>query len=267
MFMETIYIDRLFVLNFIIDYLILIGTARICGLFIRRLRCAISAAFGALYAVFSIVIGGDMLSGAAMKLLSGVLMSLIAFYGEKKLLRCTLVFFAVSALFGGAIWAMSMQSDGKLYLPLSFPTLIISFALIYAVMSLIFRRSIGSRDKRISKLRIKHCGKSLELLALRDSGNSLFDPISGAGAVIISPESANVLLLPSDWSKPTEAVLSNSGMRLIPYSAVGTEAGLMVAFRPDALELDGRVRDDLIVAVSPVAINGDGYTAVAQEDT
>ena len=36
--METIYIDRLFALNFIIDYLILLGSARICGIFMRRGR-------------------------------------------------------------------------------------------------------------------------------------------------------------------------------------------------------------------------------------
>lgn len=266
MYMETIYIDRLFVLNFIIDYLILLGSARICGIYMRRARYALSAAFGAAYAVLSIVIGGDMLSGAVMKLLSGTLMSLIAFYGEKKLLRCTLVFFAVSALFGGAIWAMSMQSDGTFNLPLSFPTLIISFAFIYAVMSLIFRRSVCNRDKRISKLKISHRGKGLELLALRDSGNSLFDPISGAGVVIVSPETGTEFFGEVDWSDPTEAAIKCDGMRLIPYSAVGTESGLMVAFRPDTLELDGKCRDDLIVAISPVAINGDGYTAVAQED-
>lgn len=264
--METIYIDRLFVLNFIIDYLILIASARICGIFMRRLRYALSAAVGALYAVLSVLPDGDILSGFPLKLVCGAVMALIAFYGEKKLLRCTLIFFAVSALFGGAIWAISMQSDGTLYLPLSFGTLLLSFVLIYTVLSLIFRRSAVSRAKRISKVRIVHFGKETVFFALHDSGNSLFDPISGAGVVIVSPETADELFGLTCWSDPTEAALGIRGLRLIPYSAVGTECGLMAAFKPEHMELDGKCRDDLVVAVSPVKINGDGYTAVTQED-
>ncbi len=266
MFMETIYIDRLFALNFIVDYLILIVTARICGIFMRRKRYGFSAAFGAAYAVFSVLPDTAFLSAFPVKILAGVLMSLIAFRGETKLMRCTFVFFAVSALFGGAIWAVSMQSDGRLHVPLSFGTLILSFIVIYALMSLVFRRSVKGRDNRISRMRITHFGKSVEVSALRDSGNTLFDPISGAGAVIISPTTAGEFFGAADWSKPTEAVTHNTGMRLIPYNAVGVESGLLAAFRPDELRLDDKPRDDLIVAVSPVEIGGDAYNAIAQEE-
>lgn len=260
--METIYLDRLFVLNFIIDYLILIASARICGIYMRRGRYALAAALGALYAVISLFPEAEILTELPLKLLSGLLLAAVSFHGEKKFLRCTLVFFAVSALFGGALWALSMENDGRLYLPFSFSTLLISFALIYAVMSLIFRRSALSASKRILRVRLQSGGSEVSFFALRDSGNTLFDPISGAGVVIISPSVANGLFGACDWTNAADAALRHSGMRLIPYSAVGTESGLMAAFRPDLLELDGRKRDDLVAAVSPVEISGDGYCAV-----
>lgn len=254
--------DRLFALNFITDYLIIIAAARICGIYMRRGRYALSAAIGALYAVISLFPEAEMLSSFPLKLLSGFLLAAVSFHGEKRFLRCTLVFFAVSALFGGALWALSLQNDGTLYLPFSFSTLLMSFALIYAVMSLIFRRSAASASKRISRVRLLCRGKEASFFALHDSGNSLFDPISGAAAVIISPSVASELFGACDWQNAADAALKHSGMRLIPYSAVGTESGLMAGFRPDVLELDGVIRDDLIVAVSPVEINGDGYCAV-----
>ena len=48
--------------------------------------------------------------------------------------------------------------------------------------------------------------------------------------------------------------------RLIPYSAVGG-AGLLAAFRPDALTVGGETRAELLAAVSP-ELQGDGFEAV-----
>ena len=54
--METIYIDRLFALNFIIDYLILLGSARICGIFMRRGRYLLAAALGGVYLLSAVIL-------------------------------------------------------------------------------------------------------------------------------------------------------------------------------------------------------------------
>ena len=45
--MKVIYIDSLFLLNFILDYLLLLAAGRICALPLRRLRYALGAALGA----------------------------------------------------------------------------------------------------------------------------------------------------------------------------------------------------------------------------
>ena len=52
---KTIYADILFLINFIINYLILFATAKISVLPFSRLRLVLSSSLGALYAVLSFI--------------------------------------------------------------------------------------------------------------------------------------------------------------------------------------------------------------------
>lgn len=268
--METIYIDRLFVLNYICDYLILLGSARVCGLLLRRIRYAVGALFGAFYAVLSVFPSFAFLSLLPVKLAAGILMALIAFAKEERFWRCTAVFFAVSALFGGTLWAISAQSGtgrgGTVYMAVSMPVLVLGFGIIYAAMSLLFRRVAKSADKHISTVSVEFLGKYVALRALYDSGNCLYDPMTGS-AVLIAGFDSLASLLPDEAAGLDSMQLISlpeleGKMRLIPYSAVGTQSGLLPAFRPDKLTLDGKTRDDIIVAVSPTPVSGEGFDCV-----
>ena len=265
--METIYIDRLFILNFICDYLILLGSARVCGVLLRRLRYAVAALFGAAYAVASVFPSFAFLTLLPIKLASGVLMALIAFAKEPKFWRCAAVFFAVSAVFGGTLWALSVQSGGvgnAVYLPVSMPVLVLSFGIIYAALSLVFRRTAKSTGKAVHTVVIGFCGQSVTLRALYDSGNCLYDPMTGSEVLIAG--AAQLAPLLGEGAKdlsPTELLTLYAGkMRLIPYSAVGTQSGLLPAFRPDSLTVDDKVREDILVAISSTSVSGDGFDCI-----
>ena len=264
--METIYIDRLFLLNLIIDYFILLGSARVCGVKLRRWRYGIAAAVGALFAACSILPNTGFLSLAPIKLVFGILMALIAFGNEEKLLRCTVVFFAVSALFGGAVWAISLKSgvspSAPFYAPLSMPVLVVSFGIIYALLSLVFSGTAKNAGKQIACVFIEHGGKSAELRALRDTGNTLIDPVTGDRVLIAS---ATILCkLNSGFENISPENLGEFPeykFRLIPYRAVGTSGGLLPAFRPEKITVDGQSCDDILVAVSS-DVGGDGFNAI-----
>lgn len=269
--METIYIDRLFVLNLICDYLILLGSARVCGLLLRRLRYAVGALFGAFYAVLSVFPSFVFLSLLPMKLAAGIIMALIAFAKEERFWRCTAVFFAVSALFGGTLWAISTQSGisrgSTVYMPVSMPVLVLGFGIIYAAMSILFRRVAKSADKHISTVSVEFLGNSVTLRALHDSGNCLYDPMTGSAVLIVGFDSL-APLLPSKAAGLDSTQLITlpelaGKIRLIPYSAVGTQSGLLPAFRPDKLTLDGKKRDDIVVAISPTPVSGEGFDCIS----
>lgn len=271
--MDIIYIDRLFALNLILDYLLLLCTARLCGVPLRRRRYALAAFIGAMYAALSILHGAQWLLLLPVKLVCGFVMAIVSFGCEQKLLRCGVVFFAVSALFGGAVWAISMQSGTffprSTFVSVSLPVLCVSFAVIYAVLSFVFRRSVKSADICVYDTQVRFMGNSVLLRCLEDSGNSLFDPISGS-EVLISSAAALAPLFPDTQellksSDPTGLMLSprlSGRLRLIPYSAVGTESGMLPAFRPDEVSFNGKTRDNVIIAVSPTPIGGDGFDSI-----
>ena len=264
--METIYIDRLFIINLIIDYLLALGTAKVCGIVFKRWRYFFAAVFGAAYAVFSVFPRCAFLSLAPIKICSGILMALIAFGGEKKLLRCCAVFFAVSALFGGIIWGLSLRGGAggsAVFIPLSLPMLIFAFGISYAALSFVFSRTAKGLEKQVYITSVRFGEKCVTLRTLADSGNTLFDPISGARVLVASADSLQPLF-PEDrlTADASELVLAHAGVfRLIPYSAVGA-GGMLAAFRPDGITLDGKEAKDILIAVSPSSIEGDGFDSV-----
>ncbi len=271
--METVYIDRLFFLNLICDYLILLVSARICGVLLKRVRYFLAAVLGALYAALSILPSLAFLPLTPVKLAVGTLMALIAFSAEERLARCVLVFFSVSALFGGAVWAVSLKSGvgalNAVYLPLTMPVLIFSFALVYALLSLVFRRALKETGRKIYIADIEYNSARITLRALYDSGNSLFDPITGSSVLICGAEAVSPLFpdcceifKTGDSAGIVSAPALAGRLRLIPYTAVGTKSGLLPAFRPDSITLDGKKRDDIIVAVAPNAVSGDGFDCI-----
>ena len=91
-----VYVDSVFILNGVMDYLLLLVTARLAGIPLRRRRYLLAALAGAAYAVAVFLPGMGFLSAPPVKAAAGVLMALIAYGGETRLARLTLLFFALS---------------------------------------------------------------------------------------------------------------------------------------------------------------------------
>ena len=264
--MEVLYLDRLFAVNFLIDYCVLLASARVCGVVLRRRRYLLAALVGAAYASVLVLPGWGWLSSAWMKLALGALLGLIAFGAEPFLARCTAVFFAVSALFGGAVYAVSCLAGAEplrgAAVPLSPRVFVLAFAVCYAVVSLVFRRRLKQAERVIRPVAVTVGERTVRLLGLRDSGNDLHDPVSGMPAAVADRAALAPLLDLSDVpSDPAEAmaVLTERGtvrFRLLPYRAVGA-AGLLLAFRPDRTAVDGR-EEDLLIALSPAKLGIEG---------
>ena len=242
--MDVIYLDSLFGLNLLIDYCLVLVSARVCGVVLRRWRYALAALIGALYAALMVLPGFGWLANGMMKLALGAAMALIAFGGEAHLVRCTVVFFAVSAAFGGAVYAASMLAgvspgSGAL-VTVSGRVLALSFAACYAAVSLVFRRRVRAADREVRTVTVTLAGRSVTLRALRDSGNDLHDPVSGLPAAVVERTGRVVRL---------------------PYRAVGVTGALLPAFRPDSVKIDGAA-EPMLLALSAQALTSDGAFAM-----
>ena len=98
----TVYADEAFLLNGAVDYLLLICAAKLGGGRIARLRLLAAALFGGLYAAAALFAPLGVLQGLPMKLVSLVIMLLIAFGAGLQTLRTGLLFLAAVCAFAGA---------------------------------------------------------------------------------------------------------------------------------------------------------------------
>lgn len=264
--MEIIYVDSIFLLNLVIDYLLLSCTAAVCGLSTKRQRYLSGALIGAAYSVAVYIPGWRVLSSPVMKLVSALFMALAAYGGEKSVLRCTLTFLAVSAAFGGFAYCITLTGKRPAF---DMRTLILSFSLCYALLMLVFKFKAAHSERGFAEVEIELGERRVHFRAMLDTGNELCDPISGQRVMVVCPHAVKGLF-PENTELPfadAVAFLEKAGklpmlegrVRLIPYSAVGS-SGMLPAFKADRVTVDGE-RRELMTAISE-KVWGDGFEGI-----
>lgn len=264
--MKLLYADTLFAMSLATDYLLCVAAARLCAGRIRRGRCLLAALFGAAYAVAVFLPGLSFLATPALELCAAGFMGLIAFGGEERLWRCLAAFLALSAAFGGMVWAVAMRAGSAPGLPL----LLAVFLLCYGALTLFSRTRRRRAETGTAEALLTLGGRQARFRALLDSGNCLSDPVTGARVLIASPAALAPLLgdaALSEEADPVELLRRASRdpklagrLRLLPCSGVGGKA-LLAALRPDSAVVDGKERPGLLAAISPSAA-GEGFEGV-----
>ncbi len=150
--MDVIYIDELFCLNLLADYLLLLSAARLRALPLRRGRFFLGALLGALYAALSVLPRCAFLRlGLPAAAVSG-LMALAAFGGGPGFLRSWAAFTALAAAYAGAVYACALLtgrgSGSAAVANVSLPTLLLTFGLFYALQRLFLSRTLEKRRRQ-----------------------------------------------------------------------------------------------------------------------
>lgn len=272
----VVYIDLLFLLNLTANYLLLLAAGRMAGAALRRWRIGLGAALGALYAVLIFLPGLGWLARWPCKLASGAAMALVAYGGERRLLRVTVLFFGASAGLAGAVLGLELLGSASLtlehgvfYSQIDLRLLLLLFAACYFVLSLFFRRVGQHGGGGLVGLEVSLDGGTARLTALMDTGHTLTDPGDNR-PVVVADAAALAGLLPP-WADPGQPIQSverchaagSRQARLIPYRAVGVECGMLLALRTRGVAVDGRPLGRLLVALSPTPLDdGGGYQAL-----
>ena len=281
--MTVIYVDSVFVLNATMDYLLFLVTARLAGVPLRRRRYLLAAVAGGAYAVAVFLPGGAFLAATPAKLAVGVLLSLLAFGGEEKLLRLTLLLFAIACALAGCVLALGLLAgsavpavNGVFYTDVDAKVLLAAGTAAYLVLTVVFRAAARhGLGGELLPVRVCIGGRVTELTALWDSGNSLRDPVGGQPVLVTAPGTLEGSLprelrrlltpvglrSPADILEPARRAAPELRPRLLPYHTVGMPAGLLLAVRTDWVEIAGTRRAGVAVALSPTAL-GTGYTAL-----
>lgn len=271
----VVYADLVFVLNFAVNYLLLRGTARLGGCAARKRRLALAAALGALYAVAVYAPAFGWLRLLPTKLLCAAVMLLLAFGARRATLRLGAIFAALTLVLCGAVYGVELLRGGQIVIhrnsllyPVTFSSLLLTATAVSAACRLLLPRLTHAADS-VVPLTLRLGTRSVHLSALRDSGNTLCDPIGGApvltaewrvAARLLPPE---LLLRADDFASPAALALRLRAYapRLIPYRAVGVASGMLLAL-PCEITLGKHTKTGLVAFCPTPLSDGGAYEAL-----
>ncbi len=248
-----IYWEMAVGLNFLVDLLLLYGTDRLTGFPGSFKRSIPAAALGSVYAGLCLLPEFAFLSGWLWRLVFLAGMCMIAFGPYVSTLRRGTVFFLLSMALGGL--ASGTGEGGVL-------------SLIFGGLGVWLLCSLGGRrGPDYLPVTITHGGKTVALTALADTGNSLKDPLSGRPVIVVDARIAQKLtnLTFPQLDHPMETILAgeHKGLRLVPYSSVGKQAGMLLAICPDSLTVGGRPSRSLVAFAPQTIGRGRPFEALA----
>ncbi len=295
-----VYIDVLVVENFIMNYIILYTTSLFLKSRRHLLRLAIGSCIGAAYTVISLLIKDAPGSGLIFlgKICLSLLIISVTFNTKniREFMKTLITFYVVTFLFAGSAFALIMigglgniAPDGTMYLEWDFP---INYILMTAFTGIIlfnlFRRYIKERSRSdcFVSLYIAFDGNGKWIPALVDTGNELKDPISGIPVVIVEAKAISSLF-PENLNRyfnekgineimHIDMALIESGwinrFRIVPYSSLGCDKGVLPGFKPDYIEIDEKghekkdIQDVIICLYDRQLSENNKYSALLAPD-
>ncbi len=245
-----VYLDGIMLMNFLVDFLLLIGTNRLCGYPMGWGRTVAAAALGAGYAGACFVPQLRFLSYVFWRFIFLGLMAWVAFGISRSALRRAAIFVFLSMSLGGV--ALCFGRGDAL-------SVLISALLICVLCVVGFRDRVGSRS--FVPVELYYGGKRVRLTALHDTGNMLRDPVTGRSVLVIAAEVATQLtgLTCNQLKSPIEALSQAQvpGLRLVPYHALGQPNGLLLALRMQDVRI-GKWKGSSLVAFAPDGLSSEG---------
>ena len=252
----TVYLDLVLLLNFAVDLLLLLGTNRLSGFPPGFLRSIWASALGAVYAAGCLLPGFSFLGSTFWRTVFLALMGIVAFGLNRSAWKRTGIFVLLSMAMGGIAAGMG-KTD--------FSMVLLSALGVWFLSRVGFGSSVGGKE--YVPVTITEGDRSFSAIALKDTGNSLRDPITGQQVLILGPEAAERLLGLSrkQLDSPMETMMGcpGRGFRLIPYNSVGQPGGMMLGRRFSDVKV-GEKRGSALVAFAPEKIGaGQVYQALA----
>lgn len=236
----VIYGEYLFIENFIVGALLIALTGKLIGQMpgIKRLLAGAALCGVAGFMIFLPLKGAV---SVAVRLTLAVVTVLAAF-GARKLLKRVAIFWVLSFLSGGALMALLMWQEtpaithrGVIYVDaVTYLRItcfgVLAFGLTYWFVKLIRTRSAHLAAKgKVTVIIDEQC---YDFEGFVDSGNSLREPVSGSPVVLID-KSAAAKITPGIGGKTR---------RLIPYRGVGVDAGFLEGICCDMITFEDKER-------------------------
>ena len=224
-----VYIEFVYIINFLLDFMILYGTKRLLKINKSVLRIIIGSFIGMISTIFLQV----KISNFTLMIIKMVLSSLmiISSFGLKNFFKNIFYFYLISIILGGLIYLF----DFKYNFYINFVLLIVlSPIIIYLVTKELLNHKININDKYL--VSILYNKKIYKLEGFIDTGNRLKSPISNKSIIIVNTK------------------IKYKNVIYVPYKALNCE-GIIPCFKPDKITINNVIIDDCLVGISTDKLN------------
>lgn len=247
------------------NYLILLVTAKFTRSRTTSLRLFLGSMLGAIYVVVLILCPGIKVYYTALaKFLLSLLIIAVSFSPDrfKSFFKTLAVFYASTFVFAGAAFAFLYfnQSGGFVKNGIVYVfggsnwTLLIFTIITVGIIGRVFWEVMSYRlvkDKLLVPLKISFESKMIDMSALIDTGNSLYDPLTNTPVIVVEFRAIKDILpmeikgIFEDSKEDDLGCVTNivshstwfSRFRLIPFTSLGKENGMLIGFKPDYVEV------------------------------
>lgn len=225
-----LYIDAFFLLNFFTDTLLLLLLRKLLKCTATHLRIFLGGLFGAVAACILLLLPGIPAWG---KLFAGygavsIAMIKISFCRMrwKQLLHAAVCLYALAFFTAGGILLLTARIPA-LQEKAGMQTVCAGFLLLYGMIS--FLERYKRKKGKFVKVSLFWHEKEIALKALIDTGNSLFEPITGKPVSIVEQS----VLLEALGKIPAK------GLLVIPYHSIGKRSGILPGYEMTKLIIFG----------------------------
>lgn len=237
-----VYLDVFFMINFIMDYMIILITSRIAKVKKKRIRQLVGAGCGALYSVIVIKpLTNHLFKITLVNILIAAVMVLISFgfTSASVYIKNVFLLFVVSFTMSGIINylyystvigkyvrnVLSGNSNKVVNARKFILVSVLAYILLSAIVRIIF--SVRKDMELYYDVKITFRGKSVVVRGLYDTGNGLTEPVSGKMVHIAEYKILKPLLEGDEKAK--------ENIYVIPFHSIGEEDGIMYGIRMDEM--------------------------------
>lgn len=275
----TIYLDVVLIENLCMNYIILFATSYILKMKRNHIRLIISSLLGGIYSIIAYMQLLEIYSNFFMKIILSVVMVYIAYNAKsiKVLIKQIVIFYLTSFVFGGCSFALlyfvkpqEILMKNGMYIgtyPIKIALLggIVGFAITTLAFKLVKHRL--SKKDIYCKIKIYLGKKSVETVAMLDTGNMLKDPITRMPVIIVEKDILYEIIpyeilnnldniiggdIKSDFYNE-ENVEYISKFKVIPFTSIGRQNGLLLGFKASKVivEIDTNEEelDNIIIGI------------------
>lgn len=231
-----VYIELVFIVNFLLDFIILYGTKRLLKINKSNIRIFFGSLFGSL-TTFLVFINISNLELMILKLVFSLIIICISF-GFKNIFNNIMYFYLISIIIGGVIYLFDL--NGNLYF--NYITMIVLSPIITKILiKELTKFKLNINDKYIVEITISN--KVYKFEGFIDTGNRLCSPVRGDPVILVNLE------------------LDYRNALYIPYKALNN-CGVIPCIRPDKVKINDKVLSNYLVGLSKDRLDVNGMDCI-----